>query len=48
MTPNMNNFYVTDKQGYYCTFQLNTYQKLTDVERNVYGCVMATQENLCY
>jgi len=20
MTPNMNNFYVTDRQGYYCMF----------------------------
>ena len=45
MTPNINNFYVTDKQGYYYMFQLNTYQKLTVVERDVHSCVMATIEN---
>ena len=44
MTPNMNNFYVTDRQGYYCMFQLNTYQKLIIVERDVHSWELATYE----
>ena len=40
-------FYVKVEQGYYFMFQLNTCQKLTVIERNVYGCVIATYDNLC-